>query len=96
MKFILILFAIFIIEYEGYTWDPCSYDGKSGIGVCLAIACPWDGCRIPREVTICTDEDCVKAKLKQRGLQHLSGVYGVDLETKFIRKYDVVPSYDIR
>ena len=66
-----ILAAFFVVEYEGYNWQPCSD------GVCYAINCPLGGCYQEGSRDICPDEKCVIKILEKRGEDHLRGIWKV-------------------
>ena len=103
MKKLTVLFCVltvfYLVKFEGYTWDPCSYS-PNGYGTCLAINCPSGGCTVAEEINVCTDKDCIKNLLNKRGTEHLEGVYEVqvfrDVKQTFINKLEVLKSYDIR
>ncbi len=97
-KWLLLLFGIFfMIEYEGYDWNPCSPEGN-----CLAIYCGPSGlCHTDGEIRICTDEECIMETFNKRGEAHLKGIYRVewpdDDPTKVkVIKLRLIPSFELK
>ncbi len=98
---LLSIFMVFyLVKFEGYSWNPCSYDKSTGWGTCLAIYCPGGECKVPGEVNVCTDTACVNAILKRNGLTHLEGVYQVTIDNFIknttVKKLEVLPSYEFK
>ena len=96
---IIIAVTIYLVKYESYTWDPCSYDEETGLGYCLSIYCPLGQCRIPAEVTICRDIQCVKDKLKERGTAHLTQISEVTIQYDgkvTAKQLKPISSYDLK
>jgi len=82
--------VVYLIHYEGYYWSPCSGN------TCYTINCGSDGCWTDEDKTMCPDKQCIKDKLKQRGEQHLKGVWEIDLDYQNpARKMKVIPSYEV-
>ena len=57
--------GIFIVQYDGYYFDPCSGD------ICLAI----DGYNVAPQTIFCDSIECVEETLNKNGITHLNGVY---------------------
>lgn len=66
---------LFVIQFEGYYWDPCSFTGRTG--TCYAI----DGYEASQETIVCTTVDCVNEIINKRGIEHLEGVYKIDFDS---------------
>jgi len=92
----VILSFIFIIEYEGYNWNPCSGD------ICLAVGCSaLDGCRRDATQDFCKDEKCVTDILDQKGTDHLTGIWKVEWfgnysQSPVVQNYIPIRSYKIK
>ncbi len=92
----------YLVRYEGYTWNPCSYNSALGYGTCLSINCgSADGlCGAPSETTVCTDMACVKKAITARGKKHLTGVYRAEFSyvppvSVEVKKLQVVESFEV-
>jgi hypothetical protein len=93
MKYLLSLFllgTVFIVQYEGYYFDPCTCTGSTCM--CLAI----DGYNVAPKTHFCDDVKCVEGILSEYGVEHLEGVfmlhYGfpIDKQEATIERVEVV------
>ncbi len=94
---IISIFGLFfMIEYEGYDWNPCSPGGS-----CLAIYCGPSGmCHTDGEVRIYTNKKDVMELFNKRGAFHLKGIYRVEWPDNdplkiVITKLKLVPSFEL-
>jgi hypothetical protein len=97
MAVLFSLFVVFyIVEYEGYDWNPCSGN------FCFSVYCgPFGLCHVGGETSIFLNQIQVKEIIDQRGIEHLKNIYQVELQnydpTKVIvKKLKLVPSFVLR
>ena len=74
--------TIFILNYEGWYWDPCD-----GHGHCFAI----DGHHVPEKTVFCDSLSCVEETLDKTGANNLESAYRIDYsdETATIKKVKI-------
>lgn len=98
MKYIkmtmLVVTVFFLVEYEGYEWNPCD-DGN-----CLAIYCGPSGmCSTPATQYIVKTLGEVREIVDKNGTEHLSGMYRIewnsDQKQATVTLLKLVPSYAI-
>lgn len=91
---LLIFLTFFIVEYEGYNWNPCSGDW------CLLVNCPGGTCRVDGEIYFVNTIQEAQEILNKNGIEYLHKVYRVDWEplTQHAKVFEltVVPSYSIQ
>jgi len=95
--FIIVLFSLFyMVEYEGYDWNPCIGNH------CLAIYCGPSGlCHVNGETSIFLNQTQVREMIDRRGITHLKNIYQIEWQdndpTKVtVKKLKLVPSFVIR
>ncbi len=69
--------TIYVVEYEGYSWDPCSYEAN-GMSRCFAVLCPTSGCRVSAETHFVNSLKAVEELIEKRGVEHLVIMYRVE------------------
>ena len=79
MNTLAAVLTLFIVQFEGYYWDPCTYAGN--IGSCYAV----EGFDVPREVVFCDSIHCIDKILNERGIKYLEGVYQVNFDKYSIK-----------
>lgn len=91
------LYAMFfMVEYEGYTWNPCSGN------TCISINCgPTGLCSVAGETRLLATEDQVRKLIEGRGMAHLNGIYQIfwpdnDPTNVTVKKLKLVPSFEIK
>ena len=77
IKFIITaLTVLFIVEYEGHEWNPCSFD-EYGNGACLAIYCPGGTCNVDKAVYFHETLEGATNTVNAKGTDRLLGVWRV-------------------
>ena len=69
MMFLTIFGVFFILNYEGYYFNPCDGD------VCLAIP----GYTVAPDTKICDSLLCVEGLLEKTGMEHFKNAYKITL-----------------
>jgi len=75
--------VIFVMEYNGYYWDPC--DGNH----CFAI----DGYEVDDKTVFCDSLQCVEDNLEKTGTEHLDKIYKIEYDEENITIKRVGISY---
>ena len=65
----LLVGVIFVIEYDGYYFNPCN-----GSGNCFAI----DGYEVAGDKVFCDSLECVENKLYETGIDHINKIYRIE------------------
>ena len=86
---------VYIVEYEGYTWNPCSGN------MCLAIYCtgPGGNCTVPAVEYYCQSLAQLEKIIKKNGTEHIRGLWrltwnGNEKGGK-VKKLKIVPTVKI-
>jgi hypothetical protein len=67
---------IFVMQYEGYYYDPCHYDVDTGMTTCYAI----NGYEVRPETVYLNSVKEVEDQINKSGIEHISGIYKIDYD----------------
>jgi len=89
----MLITIFFLVEYESYTWNPCSGD------MCLAINCPGGLCESPSQQFFVKTLEEVKTIVDRNGTEHLKGMYRIEYDSinkkATVIELKLVPSFEV-